>query len=254
MGSACWAAVSQIDSKDGHGKWFDQILLNTMGLGNDPYQSASLRVQKNGLYQYNLTWRLDDYFNPGLTVVTGGQHLMNTGRRMQDHDLTLLPQSKIRFHVGYSRNSQDGPALSTAQEFNTSGEAYPIFMDVKQQWNEYRLGVDGDLAGFHFNLLHRWEYYKDDSPYTSAGQFAALNPNDSTVLQQFSRPQRLRGRSPAWLGNVFTRRKLWGFNARVVYTKGIGDFSLNEFASGFGASRRRRRARSRWVARAGART
>src|ERR1039457_2838181 len=30
-----------IDSKDGHGHYFDQILLNTMGLGNDPYQSAT---------------------------------------------------------------------------------------------------------------------------------------------------------------------------------------------------------------------
>jgi hypothetical protein len=224
-----------IVSKDGHGQWFDGISLNTSGLGNDPYQSATLRVEKNGLYQYNMTWRLNDYYNPGLTVA-GGQHLMDTTRMLQDHDLTLLPQSKIRFHVGYSRNSEDGPALSTAQEFNTSGEAFPVFMNVKQQWNEYRLGVDGELAGFHFTLLHRWEYYKDDSPYTSAGVFAARNPNDSTVLQQFSRPQRLHGRSPSWLGNVFTRRKLWGMNARVAYTKGVGDFSLNEFATGLGTA------------------
>ena len=93
--------------------------MTTIGLGNDPYQSVNLRIQKNGLYQYNMTWRLDDYFNPGLTVA-GGTHLMDTVRRMQDHDLTLLPQSKVRFHLGYSRNSDDGPALSTAQEFNTS--------------------------------------------------------------------------------------------------------------------------------------
>jgi hypothetical protein len=224
-----------IVSKDGHGKWFDEILLNTLGLGNDPYQSATLRVQKNGLYQYNMTWRFNDYFNPGLTVA-GGEHLMNTARTLQDHDLTLLPQSKIRFHIGYSRNSDNGPALSTAQEFNVSGEAFPVFMNVKQQFNEYRLGVDGDLAGFHFSLLHRWEYYKDDSPYTSAGEFAALNPNDPTVLQQFLRPQRLRGSSPSWLGNLFTRRKVWGLNARVVYTKGTGDYAMNEFAGGIGQS------------------
>jgi hypothetical protein len=224
-----------INSKDGHGKWFDEILLNTLGLGNDPYQSAMLRVQKNGLYQYNLTWRLDDYFNPGLTVA-GGLHRMNTTRTLQDHDLTLLPQSKVRFHIGYTRNSDNGPALTTAQEFNTGGEAYPVFQNVKQTWNEYRVGVDGDFAGFHFNLLHRWEYFKDDSADTSAGALAAMNPNDSTVLQQFSRPQRLRGKNPTWMGNVFTRRKLWGMNARVVYTKGIGDFAINEFAGGFGQS------------------
>jgi hypothetical protein len=44
-----------INSKDGHGHLFDEILLTTIGLGNDPYQSVNLRIQKNGLYQYNMT-------------------------------------------------------------------------------------------------------------------------------------------------------------------------------------------------------
>lgn len=222
-----------INSKDGHGSWFDEISLTTTGLGNDPYESASLRAGKNGLYQYNMTWRMDDYFNPGLTV-SGGQHLMDTTRTLQDHDLTLLPQSKIRFHLGYSRTADNGPALSTAQEFNSSGEAFPVFENVKQQFNEYRLGVEGEFAGFHFTVLHRWEYYKDDSPYTSAGVFAALNPDDGTVVQQFSRPQRLHGRSPTWMGNLFTKRKYWGATARAAYTMGVGNFALNEFAGGLG--------------------
>ena len=61
-----------IDSRDGHGHLFDQILLNTLGLGNDPYQSAVLRIQKNKLYRYDMTWRLNDYYNPGLTCFTAG--------------------------------------------------------------------------------------------------------------------------------------------------------------------------------------
>src|SRR4051812_45563905 len=28
----------EVHSREGHGKWFDEILLNTLGLGNDPYQ------------------------------------------------------------------------------------------------------------------------------------------------------------------------------------------------------------------------
>ncbi|MBV9743222.1 MAG: hypothetical protein JO099_05615, partial [Acidobacteriia bacterium] len=122
-----------VDSKDGHGHYFDKILLNTLGLGNDPYQSASLRVEKNGLYRYDLLWRLDDFFNPGLTI-SAGLHQMDTSRRLQDHDLTLLPQSKVRFHLGYSRDTQTGPALSSVQGFDTSGYAFPVFMDVKRQW------------------------------------------------------------------------------------------------------------------------
>src|SRR5580704_16038995 len=30
----------RVQSRDGHGRLFDQILLNTMGLGNDPYQAV----------------------------------------------------------------------------------------------------------------------------------------------------------------------------------------------------------------------
>src|SRR5450755_4614932 len=41
-----------MESKDGHGHYFDEILLNTTGLGNDPYESVMLRVQKNRLYRY----------------------------------------------------------------------------------------------------------------------------------------------------------------------------------------------------------
>src|SRR5262249_25954546 len=100
-----------VNSRDGHGRQFDEIILNTLGLGNDPYQSAVLRIQKNGLYRYDMTWRLNEYFNPGLTLANG-EHLLDTRRRLQDHDLTLLPQAKLKFHLGYTRNSQTGPALT----------------------------------------------------------------------------------------------------------------------------------------------
>src|SRR5438552_1326589 len=56
-----------MNSRDGHGWLFDEILLNTQGLGADPYESASLRIQKNKLYRYDMLWRLDEYYNPGLT-------------------------------------------------------------------------------------------------------------------------------------------------------------------------------------------
>ena len=224
-----------MESKDGHGRYFDEILLNTSGLGNDPYESVMLRVQKNGLYRYDMSWRLSDYYNPGLTVA-GGAHLADTSRRLQDHDLTLLPQGHIQFHLGYSRNTEDGAALSTAQEFDTSGSAYPVFTDVRRQWNEYRLGADVDLGGFKFTLLRRWDFFKDDTPATSDGVVEAGTPGAVTVVQQFNRSQPVHGSSPGWLGNLHTRRKLWGMNTRIAYVSGRNDFALDESAQGTGAS------------------
>jgi hypothetical protein len=223
-----------LESKDGHGHYFDEILLNTSGLGNDPYESVMLRVQKNRLYRYDMSWRLSDYFNPGLTVAAG-EHLENTSRRLQDHDLTLLPQGPIQFHLGYSRNTEDGPALSTAQEFTTLDSAYPIFTNVRRQWNEYRLGAGAEFHGFKFTLQRRWDFFKDDTPVTSDGIVASGFPNDLSVLQQFNRSQPVHGSSPGWLGNMHKRSKLWGMNARITYVSGHNDFALDESASGIGA-------------------
>ena len=60
-----------VQSRDGHGRFFDSLMLNTQGLGNDPYESAVLRIEKNRLYRYDMTWRLNDYYNPALTIANG---------------------------------------------------------------------------------------------------------------------------------------------------------------------------------------
>ena len=127
----------------------------------------SLRVQKNQLYRYDMTWRLQDYYNPGLTVA-GGLHFMDTVRRIQDHEVTLFPLSKYRLRAGYSRNVQDGPALTTLLEPDNNSAlstALPVFVNLRREWNEYRIGGDVDVAGFKFTLLRRWDFYKEDSPY-----------------------------------------------------------------------------------------
>jgi hypothetical protein len=227
-----------VNSKDGHGHYFDEILLNTVGLGNDNYQAVVLRVEKNRLYRYDMTWRLTSYYNPGLTVA-GGLHFKDTTRRMQDHDVTLFPQSHLRFMVGYSRNTEDGPSLTTAQEFDANGAGLPVFANVRRQWNEYRLGSDIEFEGFKFTVMRRWDYFKDDTPVTSAGSVSAAGvipggSTDQTVLNQFNRAEPIHGANPGWLGNLYGHRKLWAVNARLTYVSGSRDFALAESAAGIG--------------------
>lgn len=219
-------------SKDGHGQWFDELTLNTLGLGNDPYQSVILRIQKNHLYRYDMNWRLDAYFNPGLDA-SDGLHAQDTTRHLQDHDFTLFPQSFARLRLGYSRNTDDGPAYSTSQEFDANGYGLLVLSNVRQTWNEYRLGGDLDLYGFRLTVTHRWNYFKDDTPYFSAGPQSAPPP-DQTVLQNFVRAAPAHGSNPAWLVNLFTQRKYWGLNARYTHVDGERRFSMNELASGIG--------------------
>ena len=242
-----------VNSRDGHGGLFDEILLSTQGLGNDPYESAMLRVQKNSLYRYDMSWRKQDYYNPALTVAgnnsangvpyvtfgsvpapltTGAFHLRDTSRRLQDHDLILLPQSRFRFRGGYSRSMEDGPGLTTAQEFDVSGPGFPVFANIRREWNEYRAGFDAELAGFRLAVTRRWGFFKEDAPSFFTGVAGVPNVNDQTVLSRFSRTEALDGHNHGWIGNVNGRRRYFAVNARATYLGGERNFAQNEVAAG----------------------
>ncbi len=228
-----------VNSKDGHGKLFDELILTTSGLGGDPYQSATLRVQKNRIYEYDLLWRRNDYFNPGLTTDGGqGEHLLNTSYTLQDDNLTLFPQSRIRFSLGYSRSTQSGAGISTVQLFNpagpfdSTGDVFPLFTNVKISQNEYRLGAEIHWLGFTLNSMHGWQDFKDDTPYTSSGVSTGDNPSNATSLTSFARNGPYHGTSPYWRISLFRDAHFANINGRFTYTGGVRDFLSNETALG----------------------
>ena len=228
-----------MNSKDGHGKFFDEIVLTTQGLGKDPYESATLRVQKNALFRYDLIWRENVYFNPGLTTGGGaGQHLLDTTYDLQDHDVTLFPQSKYKFFLGYTRGSQTGAAISTTQLFDSRGNEFPLFANIARRRSEYRIGNELSLLGVRVNWMRGWEDFKEDTPFDLISQNSGNNPASRTTLTTFQRREPYHGRSPYWRVALFAERKLVAINGRFTYTGGERAFVLNETATGtnrFGA-------------------
>lgn len=220
-----------VNSRDGHGRWFDDLSITTQGLGNDPYESAAARVGKNGWYEYDMSWRQNAWFNPGLAIA-GGQHLINTTYRWQDHDVTLLPQNWWRIRAGYSRWVQDGPALSTQQEFDAAPDAFSVFRNVREQLNEYRLGGDIRAHGLRLTILRRWEYFREDTTDNQPGPAGALLNPDRAVLSRFGRTAPYRGQTPTWFGNLFFERRLFSMDARMTHAGGRGAFAQNELAIG----------------------
>jgi len=169
----------EASSKDGKGLLFDQLSLKTGGLGNDPYQSARFRVEKNGWYEYDLNWRLNDYFNPGLTTANGVD-AETLQHRLQDHDLTLLPNSRVKVLLGFSRSTEDGPALTSFDELGFG--LVPLFESVRRTQDEYRAGVDGRIAGFRFSILHVWEFFRDDTEISrAASSFRQIQPDHGEI-------------------------------------------------------------------------
>ena len=226
------ASFLSINSKDGHGHFFDDLVLTTRGLGNDPYENATLRIAKNGLYRYDLIWRLNDYHNPGLrTGDQAGQHLLDTQYTTSDQDFTLFPDSNVKFFLGYTRGNQNGPALSTIQLFDSRGNEFPLFENVRRVRNEYRIGNELRLFGYRFTWMHGWEDFKEDSGYAS-GPNAGNDPASTSTLASFHRSEPYHGTSPYWRGALFTEREHFSANARATYTSGQRDFVLDETSSG----------------------
>lgn len=221
----------RVNSREGQGRVFDELLLTAQGLGNDPYQSAVLRVEKNRVYRYDLHWRLNEYYNPALTVANG-LHRMDTSRRFQDHDFVLFPQSAFKLFGGYTRNSQTGAALSTFQAFDSRGDEFPLFADIRRERDEYRLGGEVSVAGFTLNMLRGWDRFKEDTPLSLNSFERGANVADNTTLSRVRRTEPYQGDSPYWRLSLIRNAKLFSMNARYTAVSGRRDFALEESATG----------------------
>ena len=223
-----------VQSREGHGSLFDQIQLNTQGLGNDPYQNASLRVEKNRLYRYDMSWRSNAYYNPGLRT-DHSQHFADTVRNYQDHDLTLFPQSAIKFFLGYSQNKQSGPGITSAQLFDSRADQFPLFANIHRQQREYRTGFEAALKGWRLNVMHGWVDFKEDNPISLLTPSEGYNPDDLSTLTSFKRTEPYHGTSPYTRVALFKESHWWAVNGRFTYVKGQRAFIQD--GTGFGTDR-----------------
>jgi len=235
------------NSKDGHGLLFDSMSLNTQGIAGDPYGVATLRIEKNELYRYDLTWRRSDYFNPAL-LNGESDTLKNTQRVMQDHDLAIKLAKWAKLDLGYSRNHETGPEISSYELYigGLARSVLPIDKDARRDWNEYRVGTQLDFLGFRLTLTRRWDFYKDDTSVASLvpGQTyplanllnqplqPALPVTYPSIATAYDRSQPMHIRTPGWSGNLNRNAKYWAINARITYNKGDQNSIYYETESG----------------------
>jgi hypothetical protein len=158
------------------GGLFDDFFLHSFGYGGDPNNVTRLRVYKNKWYNFGATFRRDrnywDYnllanpLNPTTSnpfvPITESLHAFEVTRRMSDYNLTLLPQSRVRFRAGYSRNINEGPSLTTFHE----GTDVLLFQNWKQSVNSYSFGFDFRLIPrTSFSYDQSFQYYKGDTTW-----------------------------------------------------------------------------------------
>src|SRR5262249_22058374 len=117
-------------SPDHTGLLFDDLLVTGFGFGGDPNNVARLQASKYRSYDFNGLFRRDwNHFNynlqanplnpptsnPAIPILFSPKAFDNV-RRMTDLNLTVLPESRVSFRLGYGRNTFDGPSFSTIPE------------------------------------------------------------------------------------------------------------------------------------------
>jgi hypothetical protein len=191
-------------SKDHNGFLFDDLSFSNFGYGGDPNDVTRLRIGKNKLYDFRVLFRRDKNFwdynllanplNPSTSTpevaITTSPHALDLVRRMQDYNLTLLPQSRVKFRLGFSHDRDQGPGF-----FTTDGGTISQFNQTYSfTTNSYRAGVD-------FRILPRTTisydqfltYYKQDNvvtdnPQNSGFQLANGTPVDLGIIWSTSGP------------------------------------------------------------------
>jgi len=191
--------TTEFRSLDHRGTFFDDFYISNFGYGGDPNDVSQIRISKNKWYFFNGMFRQDqnhwDYsllanplnpntpvpnapanFNPiinapsnvlGTSLIGTSPHDFHTRRNMQDYNLTILPDSKIRFRLGYDQNSVYGLGDST---IHVGAEQY-LLTNNSYRLQQYRLGVD-------FRFLPRttlsydeiWRNYRNDLSSTDENQ------------------------------------------------------------------------------------
>jgi hypothetical protein len=181
-----------MQSVDHQGLLFDDLYLNSFGWGGDPNNALRLRADKNKWYKLQGSFRRDQYFsdydllanplNPPPPPTPGGStpsipilnspNEFDTTRRMSDLDLTLLPQSRVSFRLGYSHNNMTGPSYSSIHE----GTEASLLQAWNTTMNSYRLGVDFRIAPRTVLSYDQFlDYYKGDTDYQ-------LNPINEALV------------------------------------------------------------------------
>ena len=156
------------------GTFFDNLYMSNFGYGGDPNDVSMLRMSKNKIYDFGGTFRRDrnlwnydllaNPLNPANstpTIFIGfSPHKVDLTRRMSDVRLTLFPQSSVRLRLGYSRNNNEGPSLTTYHQ----GTEALLFQDFKVTTNAYQAGIDFKVlprTNISFDEFLNW--YKGDT-------------------------------------------------------------------------------------------
>lgn len=169
---------------DPKGKLFDRFELHLTTIGDDPYETAQVKVEKRNVYRLSVDWRniayfnyLPSYANPLIGVGSmQDENAFDTRIGSTDARLEFMPGGRFVPYIAYDRNSQYGRGVTS---YAVSQNSYPVATLYSDATNTFRGGMDFNFAKFHANIEEGGTTFKDD-------QGASDNlPNTGTLTTTF---------------------------------------------------------------------
>lgn len=218
---------------------FDSLLVTTTGWGSDPNGHFRVSMEKSKWYRFDGSYRAFKYFrflnnfaNPFYTTrptdpVTG-QHGYDARQRVGDFDLTLLPKNKrVRFNVGYSPTSYNGPVFTT---WHYGGDDFMLPSQAKYRARDLRLGADLNVGPVDLSFMQGFRHYREETFIDSEGVNLGVNPALSNAfLQSVERVQPVRGkvRYSRLSAHTLVAKRL-DVTGRIIYSRAESDFNWTE--------------------------
>lgn len=156
------------------GTLFDDLSFSSFGYGGDPHDLSRLRVSKGKAYNLSVNFRRDqnifDYdllanpLNPTVSTpavpIINSPHEFLLARRMTDVNLELLPVSRVRFKMGWSRVVNEGDSYSSTHQ----GTEGLVFQPTLNTTDTYSFGVSWKLLPrTNINFDQFYTYFKGDT-------------------------------------------------------------------------------------------
>ncbi|MFN7922602.1 MAG: hypothetical protein U0Q16_21035 [Bryobacteraceae bacterium] len=154
-------------------RWLDRISITGSSWGGDPYNTARLNAEKQGLWRATADYRNILFFNalpsdadPALERgLLFNQRSYDMRRRYFDFEFELFPGKRISPYFGFTRESGFGTEILP---FQTNGNEYPAVSGLDDRNNEFRGGVRFDFRRLNVTIEQGGVSFADNQGIVNA--------------------------------------------------------------------------------------
>ncbi|UCF37582.1 MAG: hypothetical protein JSU96_01560 [Acidobacteriota bacterium] len=159
---------------EGKDQYFDRLEMRLDNWGGEPYNTAQVRMAKNGLYDLNFFYQNYAYFNsiPSFAnpLLSKGslesQHKQDVSHRTYGFDLQFRPGKNYSPFISYQRVGRFGPVKTTITE---GGDDFLLQSDLDWNADDLRGGILFSFPKLSLLVEQGGIWYRDNTTFSASG-------------------------------------------------------------------------------------